>query len=103
MLTWSGWFAEMNVDYHDEGGGLRFNDYTSAMHAAMAGEGILLGWRHVVQGLMERGLLERVGKQASHREGQGCYLVWSSRVRLSPQTLAVKEWFVEAASPEQLA
>ena len=98
VLTWSEWFAEMNVDYLDDGKGLWFNDYTPAIHAAMAGEGIVLGWRHVVDGLMEKGLLMRVGDLTSRRERQGCYLVWSSRVPLSPQTLAVRAWFMEAAS-----
>ena len=97
-LTWSGWFAEMDVDFHDDGKGLWFNDYTPAVHAAMAGEGIALGWRHLVDGLLERGLLVRVGDRASRRERQGCYLVWSGRVPLTPQTLAVRSWFIEAAS-----
>lgn len=97
-LTWSGWFVEMDVEYHDDGQGLWVNDYTATMHAAMAGEGIALGWRHVVDGLMEKGLLVRVGDRTSRRERQGCYLVWSSRVPLSPQALAVKGWFIETAS-----
>ena len=67
------------------------------MHAAMAGEGIALGWRHVVAGILERGLLVRVGDATASREGQGCYLVWSSSA-LSRQTLSVREWFIEAAS-----
>ena len=98
VLTWSEWFAEMNVEYRDDGKGLWFNDYTPAMHAAMAGEGIVLGWRHVVERLMGKGLLVRVGDRASNRRKQGCYLVWSSSVALSPQALAVRAWFMEAAS-----
>ena len=97
VLTWSDWFREMNVDYHDGGKGLWFNDYTPALHAAMAGEGIALGWRHVVRGLMEMGLLVRIGERSLRRGGQGCYLVWSSSVSLAPQTLAVRAWFREAA------
>ena len=68
------------------------------MHASMAGEGIVLGWRHVVDGLVKKGLLVRVGEWTSRRERQGCYLVWSSRVPLSPQAAAVTAWFMEAAS-----
>ena len=98
VLTWDGWFAEMGVEYHDDGNGLWVNDYTAAMHAAMAGEGIALGWRHVVDGLLEKGLLVRVGDGTASRERQGCYLVWSSRVPLSPQALAVRTWFIETAT-----
>ena len=76
----------------------RVNDYTPAMHAAMAGEGIALGWRHVVAGLLEKGLLVRVGDAAVSRERQGCYLVWSSSARLSRQTLAVREWCIECST-----
>ena len=98
-LTWREWFAEMDVAHeYDDGNGLWVNDYTAAMHAAMAGEGIALGWRHVVDGLLEKGLLVRLGDRAARRERQGCYLVWSSSVSLSPQALAVKAWFIETAS-----
>ena len=101
VLTWSGWFAEMDVAYEPgDGNGLWVNDYTSATHAAMAGEGIALGWRHVVGGLLAKGLLVRVGGRTASRERQGCYLVWSSRVPLSPQAFAVREWFLETAWPE---
>ena len=53
---------------------------------------------HVVDGLLSRGLLVRVGDRAVRREGQGCYLVWSSSVPLSSQALAVKAWFIGTAS-----
>ena len=86
-LTWSGWFAAMDVEYHDDGQGLWCNDYTATMHAAMAGEGIALGWRHVVDGLLEKGLLVRVGDRAARRERQGCYLVWSSSRAAFPASL----------------
>ena len=98
VLTWSEWFRQMNVDYLDDGKGLRCNDYTPAMHAAVAGEGIALGWGHVVEGLMKMGLLVRVGERTVSRMGQGCYLVWSSDVPLSPQAMAVRDWFMEAAA-----
>ena len=88
----------MNVDHLDDGKGLRFNDYTPAMHAVVAGEGIALGWRHVVEGLMEMGLLVRVGERTLRRGKQGCYLVWSSSVSLALQALAMKAWFMDAAS-----
>ena len=97
-LTWSEWFAEMDVEYQDDARGIWFNDYTPAMHAAMADEGIALGWRHVVAGLLEKGLLVRVGDRTASREKQGCYLVWSRSARLSPPTLAVRAWFIETAS-----
>ena len=88
----------MNIDYKDDGKELRFNDYTPAMHAAVAGEGIALGWRHVVEGLMEMELLVRVGKRTVRRGRQGCYLVWSNSASLTPQTLAAKTWLTESAS-----
>ena len=94
--TWSDWFGAMGGTYRDSGLGLRLNDYALVIQAAMAGEGIALGWRHVVEGLIEQGLLVRIGPWA-WRTTSGFYLIWSNRVELSAPATLVRDWIVEAA------
>ena len=96
-LTWSEWFAAMHTEYRDEGTGLRLNHYVLVLQAAMAGEGIAMGWAHLVDGLMEQGLLVRVGSRR-WRTNRGFYLIWSNETPLSRQAEAVRRWIVEAAS-----
>ena len=96
-LTWSEWFAAMHAEYRDEGAGLRLNHYVLVLQAAMAGEGIAMGWAHLVDGLMEQGLLVRIGDRR-WQTNRGFYLIWSNETPLSPQAEAVRGWIVEAAS-----
>jgi len=82
----------------DDGKGLRLNDYALVIQAAMAGEGIALGWRHIVEPLIEQNLLARIGKW-SLQTGSGFYLIWSNRTQLSDQAIAVRKWMIETTAP----
>ena len=93
--NWSDWFSGLGIDFKDDGKGLRLNDYALVIQAAMAGEGIALGWQHIVQPLIEQKLLARIG----HRElqpGVGFYLIWSNRAVLSEQAMAVRDWIINS-------
>lgn len=94
--TWSEWFEAMNARYHDDGRGLRLNHYLLVMQAAMAGEGIAMGWTHLVEPLIEQGLLVRIGSRKWRTE-RSFHLVWSNRTPLSPQAEAVRDWILAAA------
>ncbi len=96
-LTWSDWFAALGVDYRDDGTGLRVSEYVLALQAAVGGEGVVLGWSHQVDMLLEHGLLVRVGGRR-WRTRRKMYLVWPSQVPLSPRAELVKDWMVEAAA-----
>ena len=95
-LTWSDWFSGMHTDYHDDGTGLRLNHYLLVLQAAMAGEGIAMGWAHLVDPLIEQGLLVRIGRRQWRTE-RCFYLVRSNRTLLSPQAAAVRAWILAAA------
>lgn len=90
---WKDWFNAFGHDYIDSGEGLRLNDYALVIQAAMSGEGIALGWKHVVDSLIERGLLVQVCPQ-SWISGQEFHLIWSSQIELSPQATLVRDWIL---------
>jgi len=97
--NWSDWFAGLGMDFKDDGKGLRLNDYALVIQAAMAGQGIALGWEHIVQPLIEQKLLTRIG----HRQlqtGVGFYLIWSNRAVLSEQARAVRNWIISTTACE---
>lgn len=95
--TWKDWFSRLDSSFMDDGKGLRLNDYALVVQAAMAGEGIALGWRHIVEPLIEQNLLARIGKW-SLQTGSGFYLIWSNRTQLSDQAIAVRKWMIETAA-----
>jgi len=94
--TWKDWFAAMDRPFRDSGEGLRLNDYALVIQAAMAGEGIAMGWRHVVDTPLEQNLLVRIGPW-SWTSPVGFYLIWSSDADLSPEAEAVRDWIIETA------
>lgn len=94
--TWRDWFASFNVDFVDRGEGLRLNDYALVIQAAMAGEGIAIGWRHVTESLIKKRLLVPVLAQ-SWKTGEEFHLIWSDRTELSESAQQVRDWVIEEA------
>lgn len=94
--TWSDWFAAMGWRYDDAGSGLRLNDYALVIQAAMAGEGIALGWRHTIAKLLDQQLLVKIGAW-QWETGAGFYLLQDGRERPSRQVEVVWDWMVSNA------
>ncbi len=94
--TWADWFAQNGVDYKDAGEGLRLNDYALVIQTAIAGEGIAFGWRHVVELLIEQGVLVKV-LGASYRSDNRFFVVWPETIALSPEATRVRDWLASQA------
>jgi DNA-binding transcriptional LysR family regulator len=94
--TWAQWFAHHGIHDRAPKAGLRLNDYALVLQAAMAGEGIAFGWRHVTRGLIEKGLLE-AREDWAWQTGKGFYLVWSQNTPLIPQAERVRDWICSQA------
>ncbi|MEM9332964.1 MAG: LysR substrate-binding domain-containing protein [Pseudomonadota bacterium] len=95
--TWTDWFAEHDYDYKETGSGLRFNDYALVLQACFAGEGIAMGWHHVVEQFVERGTLVRT-MQNTYSVGYGFYISWTNAVPLSDDASSVVDWLVKESS-----
>ncbi|MEM8646339.1 MAG: LysR substrate-binding domain-containing protein [Pseudomonadota bacterium] len=95
--TWADWFAQAGVSYRDEGEGLRLNDYALVIQAAIAGQGIAFGWRHIVERLIAQGVLTKA-LEASFRSDQTFCVVWADASPLSAEAVRVRDWLVSQAS-----
>lgn len=95
--TWADWFAAHAVAFADGEASLRLNDYTLAIQAALAGQGVALGWRHLVDPLLERGVLVALAAQ-DWRTAVDYFVVWSGA--LSSDAARVRDWLLaEAGAP----
>lgn len=90
---WRDWFQAFDLDYVDQGEGLRLNDYALVLQAAIAGEGIAMGWRHVVESLIESRLLVAAIPQ-SWVSDEEFHLIWSDKTTLSDSAIAVRDWII---------
>jgi len=98
---WRDWFESFGIDYVDRGEGLRLNDYALVIQAAMAGEGVAMGWRHVTESLIAKRLLVPVLPQ-SWVTGEEFHLIWSCNTELSNAAQRVRDWIIEEARAASL-
>lgn len=77
-MSWDGWFATNGVDIPDRQRRVLFNNHPLVIQQAIAGAGVALGWRFLVDQLVADGLLVHVGQPTP--TGKGFYLTWPSTV-----------------------
>ena len=73
------------------------SEHMIELNAAIAGQGVALGWAHLVDPLIEQGLLVPLGTRHL-RTPWSVYLIWLNRPRLSADAEVVNRWMLEAAS-----
>lgn len=91
--VWADWFAAQGVAYADFGEGLRLNDYALVIQAALEGEGVALGWRHLTDALVARGALVRPLPQPLVT-GLGFHVVWPKDRAPARDAETVRDWLV---------
>lgn len=94
--TWEAFFAHFGHSFHDRHDGLRLNDYALVLQAAMAGEGIVLGWEHICRLPISQRLIARAGPW-TWETGAGFHLVWSDKGELSDRAALTRDWILAKA------
>jgi putative choline sulfate-utilization transcription factor len=98
-FDWAGLFRAFGLQATPNPGSLRFDNYTLLIQAAIAGQGVAIGWRHLVDELLAQNLLCRVGHEVAHSE-MGYYLVLPERKRRQRLTQMFVDWLqAELAKP----
>lgn len=95
-LGWSQWLARFGVALGRGAKLFRFNDYSIVLQAALEGQGVALGWRHLVAPLLEQGLLVRPVPQSVTTD-QPIYIVASRAGQLREDAVALRDWLVAEA------
>ncbi len=75
-MTWAEWFSEASDEpITPAPPRLLYNAYPTVIQEALAGNGIALGWQHLLSDMVERGLLIPVGPIVQRRHG-GHHVCW---------------------------
>ncbi|MEX6500568.1 choline sulfate utilization transcriptional regulator [Pseudomonas zhanjiangensis] len=90
-FDWSGVFRAYGVAATPGAGALRFDNYTLLIQAAIAGQGVAIGWRHLVDELLAQDLLCRVCADEVRSEF-GYYVVLPERKRRQRLTQQFVDW-----------
>ncbi|TXI00578.1 MAG: LysR family transcriptional regulator [Rhizobium sp.] len=91
---WSEWFASAGVRYSAQPRRLAINDYVLVIQAVLAGEGVALGWQHLIERQLASGALVAVGGHALNTN-LAFHVVWPKSRELSTPARRVRDWLVE--------
>ncbi|ODN71909.1 choline sulfate utilization transcriptional regulator [Methylobrevis pamukkalensis] len=90
--TWTTWLGAHHVTREPSSGDLGLNTYSLVVQAALAEQGVALGWVGLVDDLLDSGALVRVGPELV-REDRGYWLVADAPRGSDAGTLAA--WLLE--------
>jgi DNA-binding transcriptional LysR family regulator len=92
-LSWPRWAAQACLGDVSIRSDLRFNHYTDAIYAAINGEGVVLGWRRLISGLLGDRRLVRLG-DAVAVPVERYHVLWPSGRKPTPATRTFTDWIV---------
>ena len=96
-LRWSDWLQAAGVTVPMQGPQLRFNNYTLVLQAAIAGQGVALGWTPLVEPLISAGQLRPAHRHVS-RSGRG-YFASLRSATATPASSAFLDWLTRESAP----
>lgn len=91
--TWKDWFASVGIEGRQVPKGLQINDYVLVVQSVIAGQGVALGWRHLVEGLVAKGVLVRLTDHML-TTGQAFHVIWPREVALPRPAQQVRDWLL---------
>jgi len=96
-LGWQEWLARFGERLPRKPALFRFNDYSIVLQAAIEGQGVAQGWRHIVQPLIAQGLLVRPLQQSVTTD-QPLFITAPLGKALRPDVAYLKDWLVAEAA-----
>lgn len=91
--TWADWFASVGIERRRVPKGLQINDYVLVVQSVIEGQGVALGWRHLIEGLVDKGVLVRLTGHAL-TTGKHFHVIWPKEAALPPAAEAVRDWLI---------
>ncbi len=96
-MDWKEWLLRFGERLPRQPKLFRFNDYSIVLQAAIEGQGVAQGWRHIVQPLIAQGLLVRP-LQHSVTTDQPLFITAPQGKALRPDVAYLKDWLVAEAA-----
>lgn len=90
---WKEWFESAGYQYQPQARLLTINDYVLVIQAALAGEGVALGWQHLIERQVASGALVPVSSHVLET-GSDFYVVWPRSRDLSLPARKVRDWLL---------
>lgn len=95
-IGWAEWLRHFGVPLRREAAMFRFNDYSIVLQAALEGQGVALGWKHIVEPLLAQGQLVRPLQEAVTTD-QPLHVVAPRDTELRSDVAHLRNWLMEEA------
>lgn len=92
-IDWSLWLAQFGVHYQPTHPLLTFNNYPMLVQAAVDGQGIALGWLHLLEAQLAEGKLVRPLAECWDAR-RGYYLVVTADPPMRDEIAALRDWLL---------
>jgi LysR family glycine cleavage system transcriptional activator len=93
-ISWSMFFKETGIAEPRQVSELTFSDYAVVVQSALAGQGIALGWSHIVEHAMQNGLMQLASKACFDRNNW--YKLYSSETSMvRTEVRLVADWLIQ--------
>jgi DNA-binding transcriptional LysR family regulator len=93
-FSWERWFQHSDIEAPSYDAGhreaYRSNDYSVVLQAAIAGQGVALGWLHIVSGLINDGRLVPIGEPIE--SDQPFEILFRSHTPMRAPVMAMRRW-----------
>jgi len=97
---WNAWLRSLGLPPPSRATGLLINDYVLVVQAVLGGQGIGLGWKHLVDPMVADGLLLYASRHVL-RTAHAFHVVWPAERALSDAASRVRDWILSGVSPSQ--
>lgn len=101
-LGWHEWLERHGVNAARLRFDFIFTDALGSLRAATLGQGVALGWRHLVQEHLESGELVPAWNQP-FRSGHAIHLIMPAQRRPKPDAVLFRDWLLEQAAQDRAA
>jgi DNA-binding transcriptional LysR family regulator len=92
-ISWSMFFRETGIAEPGQFNEITFTDYAVVVQSALAGQGIALGWSHIVDHAMQNGLLQLASKAGF--DSNSWYKLYSRETsKVRPEVRLVADWLI---------
>ena len=95
-IGWADWLKSFGVVLKRGNAMFRFNDYSIVLQAAIEGQGVAQGWKHLVDPLIAQGLLAKPLSESVTTD-QPFYVVAPKNTELRSDVLNLKNWLIAEA------
>ncbi len=99
-FNWSRLFAALDIRTRPGEPALVFNNYTLLLQAAIAGQGVAIGWRPLVDSMLDNGMLVSL-LDVPVSSPFGYYLTLPRARKLSPIVQHFSDWLMSQSEPTQ--